>query len=205
MRDVLDGEPDIRVVGDSGSCEDALVMLAATRPDVMLLDIEMIAEQPSLILRRLGENSPTTRVLILSMADPAPVLAGLEVAVPAYRTRTIGRQELATAVRDAVTPAKSAAAPAIEAVQPAEDMPGDLSGREREVLSLVSEAMSNRQIAAHLSITEGTVKRHLSNIFKKLNAVSRIDAVNKGFLSGLATGGGMVITVERDQSRSPVR
>jgi two-component system nitrate/nitrite response regulator NarL len=204
MRDALDSEPDIRVVGDSGSCEDALVMLSATRPDVMLLDIEMIAEQPSLVLRRLGENSPATRVLILSMADPTPVLAGLEVAVPAYRTRTIGRQELATAVRDALTPAKPAA-PVIEAVQPAEDTHSELSGREREVLSLVSEAMSNRQIAAHLSITEGTVKRHLSNIFKKLKAVSRIDAVNKGFLSGLATGGGMVITVEQDQSRSPVR
>jgi DNA-binding NarL/FixJ family response regulator len=65
------------------------------------------------------------------------------------------------------------------------DPPPVLSVREREVLALVDQAMSNRQIAGHLSITEGTVKRHLCNIFAKLGAVSRIDAVNKARSTGL--------------------
>jgi DNA-binding NarL/FixJ family response regulator len=60
-----------------------------------------------------------------------------------------------------------------------------LSGREREVLTLVARALSNRQIGARLSIAEGTVKRHLGNIFAKLNAVSRIDAVNKALAAGV--------------------
>jgi DNA-binding NarL/FixJ family response regulator len=65
------------------------------------------------------------------------------------------------------------------------DPPPVLSVREREVLALVAQAMSNRQVAGHLSITEGTVKRHLCNIFAKLGAVSRIDAVNKAGSTGL--------------------
>jgi two-component system nitrate/nitrite response regulator NarL len=200
IRDSLDSEPDIRVVGHSGSPEDAPAILSATRPHVLFLDIELIAEQPSLVLRRLREHSPATRILVLSLGDPAPVLAGLEFAVPAYRIRNIGRRELAVAVRDAVTPGVQ-----LETGQPVVESPGDLSEREREVLSLVSAAFSNRQIAAHLSITEGTVKRHLSNIFKKLNAVSRIDAVNKGFLSGLGAGGTVLSVEQDDQPRDPVR
>ncbi len=65
-----------------------------------------------------------------------------------------------------------------------------LSVREREVLALVARALSNRQIAGHLSITEGTVKRHLCNIFAKLGAVSRIDAVNKAISAGLIGSNG---------------
>lgn len=60
-----------------------------------------------------------------------------------------------------------------------------LSVREREVLALVARALSNRQIGGRLSITEGTVKRHLRNIFSKLGAVSRIDAVNKAVTAGV--------------------
>lgn len=63
--------------------------------------------------------------------------------------------------------------------------PQALSIREREVLTLVAQALSNRQIGGRLSITEGTVKRHLGNIFAKLNAVSRIDAVNKALAAGV--------------------
>jgi DNA-binding NarL/FixJ family response regulator len=200
IRDSLDSEPDIRVVGHSGSPEDAPAILSATRPHVLLLDVELIADQPSLVLRRLREHSPATRILILSMTDPTPVLAGLEFAVPAYRIRNMRPRELATAVRDAVMPAAVLA----ETGQPADVPPSDLSEREREVLSLVSAALSNRQIAAHLSITEGTVKRHLSNIFKKLNAVSRIDAVNKGFLSGLGAGGTVISVEQDDHCRDPV-
>jgi DNA-binding CsgD family transcriptional regulator len=62
-----------------------------------------------------------------------------------------------------------------------------LSGREREVLTLVARALSNRQIGGRLCIAEGTVKRHLGNIFAKLNAVSRIDAVNKAIAAGVIT------------------
>jgi DNA-binding CsgD family transcriptional regulator len=67
--------------------------------------------------------------------------------------------------------------------------PPPLSVREREVLSLVAQALSNRQIAGRLTITEGTVKRHLCNIFSKLDAVSRIDAVNKAISASFITNG----------------
>lgn len=63
--------------------------------------------------------------------------------------------------------------------------PQALSDREREVLALVAQALSNRQIAGRLTIAEGTVKRHLRNIFSKLGAVSRIDAVNKAVSAGV--------------------
>jgi DNA-binding CsgD family transcriptional regulator len=67
--------------------------------------------------------------------------------------------------------------------------PRVLSVREREVLALVARALSNRQIAGRLSITEGTVKRHLRNIFAKLGAVSRIDAVNRATSAGVISNG----------------
>jgi DNA-binding NarL/FixJ family response regulator len=186
--DVLRAEPDFQIVAEAGDGESAVTMAASSRPDVALLDIEMPGNRPVETVRRLHDASPDTHVIILSMyADSALIQELLGQGIRGYLHKSVSRQDLASAIRavcrDADRVVISVSREGAKRVNaPAS---GPLSAREQEVLTLVADAMSNRQIAGQLSITEGTVKRHLRNIFGKLGAVSRIDAVNKAVAASL--------------------
>jgi two-component system nitrate/nitrite response regulator NarL len=174
LREVLVTERDFRVVGEVGD-GDAVVQLAASlRPDVVLLDVDMPGAHPTNTVDRLRSVSPRTAVIVLTMYDdPQLVRDMLHVGVSGYLHKSVGWRDLVAAVRSAAR-----GQPQVAMLVSRETLIS-LSAREQEVLALVAEAMSNRQIATRLSITEGTVKRHLRNIFGKLGAVSRMDAVNK--------------------------
>ena len=186
LGDVLRVEPDIEVVGQAGDAGEAVAVVRRTQPDIVLLDMEIPGGQPPEVTRRLAEASPHSRMIVLSMHDsPALVREMLDLGVHGYLHKSVSRQDLAAAIRGVHQGER-----VVLSVSPAEHEapdgePGVLSTREREVITLVAEALSNRQIAARLHITEGTVKRHLRNIFDKLGAVSRIDAVNKADLLDL--------------------
>jgi len=182
LSDILLAEQDFRVVGAAGDGDTAVALATQTRPDVVLLDIEMPPNQPARTVRRLHGASPTSKVIILSMHDdPQLVRDLLEIGICGYLHKSVGRRDLANAIRAArdddqrVTILVSRET----ATQVSKAGPGVLTTRELEILALVAKAMSNRQIATQLAISEGTVKRHLRNVFGKLGAVSRIDAVNK--------------------------
>lgn len=178
--DVLRVEPDIAVVGQAGDAGEAVAVVRRTRPDIVLLDMEIPGGQPAEVTRRLAEASPYSRMIVLTMYDsPALVREMLDLGVHAYLHKSVSRLDLAEAIRGVYHGERVvlSVSPEVKATDP-----GVLSTREREVIALVAEALSNRQIAARLHITEGTVKRHLRNIFDKLGAVSRIDAVNKADL-----------------------
>lgn len=182
LREVLLAEGGFRVVGEACDGDSVVALASQTKPDVVLLDIGMPRNHPLTTVQRLHGVSPDSGVVILSMYDdPELVTSLLRAGVRGYLHKGVSRHNLFAAIRGARSDGQRVTiSVSRESVTQAEhtEQPS-LSSREREVLTLVSQAMSNRQIASQLSITEGTVKRHLRNIFDKLGAVSRIDAVNK--------------------------
>ncbi|GES33870.1 response regulator transcription factor [Streptomyces angustmyceticus] len=190
--DLLRSEPSFDIVGQAGNGEDAIRMAAELRPEVVLLDIEMPRNDPPVTVRRLLERDPGLHIIVLSMYDGQHLVQELlALGIRGYLHKSTGRDTLVTAIRDCVLSSRntvtvSISPDSLRARAPEPEGTDRLSEREAEVLALVAQAMSNRQIAARLGIAEGTVKRHMRNIFSKLDAVSRIDAVNK------ATGLGML-------------
>lgn len=190
LRDLLQAAGGFQVVGEAHDGESAVILASQTWPDIVLLDIEMPNSPVIKTVQRLRGVSPRSRVIVLSVHDdPDLVSSMLRAGVHGYLHKGVGKEDLFATIRSAwaddqrVTVSVSRDS-MIQAGNPA----GLLSNRESEVLSFVAQAMSNRQIARRLAITEGTVKRHLSNIFDKLEAVSRIDAVNKATAIGLIPG-----------------
>jgi DNA-binding NarL/FixJ family response regulator len=188
LREILDAEPDLQVIGEAGSSDEAVQLVGRARPDVVLLDVEIPGDDVRTTMRRLQRCSPRSDVLILSMYDePQLVRDLLDLGVRGYLLKSVSRQELLSAIRmvrsDSGRVVLSVSRRSLAHAET--DNPNSLSSREIEVLLLAARAMSNAQIGVRLSITEGTVKRHLRNVFAKLGAVSRIDAVNKAAAASL--------------------
>ena len=192
LRESLEAETDFSVVGDVGDGTRAVELATTLRPDVVLLDIDMKGIPAAVTVRRLHEMSPATRVVILSMYDCADFVRDmLALGVRGYLSKGVSRQHLVSAIRAAMDDNQavlvSVTSDAGLALLPVPQGSDPLSARECELLTLVAQAMTNRQIASRLAITEATVKRHLYNIFTKLGSVSRIDAVNKAVGAGLVS------------------
>ena len=183
LREILQMQGDIRVVGEAGDSATTVALAAAERPDIVLLDIEIPGEEVTTTVNQILKRSPASRVIILSMYEsPQLVQTLLAAGIRGYLLKSIHWQELVVAIRairadsDRITLGVSRES--LRYVQQGPS-PETLSTRELEVLDLVAQALSNGQIASRLNLTEATVKRHLRNIFVKLGAVSRLDAVNK--------------------------
>jgi DNA-binding NarL/FixJ family response regulator len=187
LGDLLRLSGGIQIVGEAGDGAEAVALCNRTRPDIVLLDAHLPGVRTTWTLGRIRTVSPGARVVIVSMLDDPDLIRELiGQGAHGYLLKTAQRQELLSAIRTVHSDgsrivlsvsARSLATPH-EAGNP-------LSQRERELLQLVAGALSNAQIATRLRITEGTVKRHLHNIFDKLGATSRLDAVNKAHRVGL--------------------
>ncbi|MET0520450.1 MAG: response regulator transcription factor [Jiangellaceae bacterium] len=190
LREILEAQDDMSVVGEAGDSASAVALAAEKRPDVILLDVEIPGEDVTVTLGRLRSHTPDSHVIILSMYDGPQLLRSLLAAgVRGYLLKSVHRQELVAAIRSVHSDeGRIVLAVSRESLAQAEGPAADLlSTREREVLELTAQALSNTQIASRLRLTEATVKRHLRNIFVKLGAVSRIDAVNKAAAASLIT------------------
>jgi DNA-binding NarL/FixJ family response regulator len=173
----------IEVVAEGSHGEDAVRLARQHRPDVLLLDVEMPGQSVLTSLVEIRSASPSTRIVVLTMHENTTLARQLLLrGASAYLIKTIGHHELVAAMRattereqDMVTLSVSRGGLAGLAAAGAPV----LSARELEVLELVAQAHSNAVIAQQLRISEGTVKRHLSNINAKLGSTSRLDAVRR--------------------------
>jgi DNA-binding NarL/FixJ family response regulator len=186
IKEMLATDPRLRIVGEAAHGQATIALCVERRPAVLLLDVEMPGPGAAEVLRQLRRLSPETQVIVLTMHDDADVVRELlDCGAAGYLLKTISRAELVTAVSSvADTPTTVRLSVSRQTVERLDrqrhgNHPGPLTDREQEVLRLTAQALSNAQIAARLQITEATVKRHLTNIYGKLHAVSRVDAVRK--------------------------
>jgi DNA-binding NarL/FixJ family response regulator len=188
LREILETQPDLVVVGEAGNSFTAIDLIIELQPRVVLLDVEIPGGDVTETVTTLRDRAPDTEIIILSMYDGPHLLQRLlALGIRGYLLKSVSRGELVSAIRNAcaddghvtLSVSRRSLAQLPGAHAPA------LSRRELDVLQLAARAMSNAQIAARLYLTEATVKRHLSNVFAKLGAVSRIDAVNKAVAASL--------------------
>lgn len=178
---ILEHGSRVNVIGRAPNAGEAEAIVSRTRPDLIVLDVDLGDGALESNIRRLLRASPRSRVVVLTMhTSPALRDQALRCGASAYVSKSASGFEVETAL--------------ISALQGGHPVPLSMStigefslltSRERDVLRLVALAMSNRQIGDHLSITEGTVKRHASSAYAKLNAASRLDAVQKATQLGL--------------------
>jgi DNA-binding NarL/FixJ family response regulator len=179
---VLEDEPDFTVVGAAGSAEEAVARIGLLRPDVVLLDLELGEADGVAIIPRIAAGSPETRVLVFTAYDTDErVFGALEAGAKGYLLKGAPTEEIARAIR-AVDAGGShleprVAARLVAAVRTTRRDDGGLSAREYEVIRLIAAGLSSKEIGRALSISERTVRFHISSIFGKLGATSRAQAV----------------------------
>ncbi|WP_299951531.1 response regulator transcription factor [uncultured Modestobacter sp.] len=199
---VLEGEPDLTVVGEAADGVQAVDRAVRLRPDVVLMDVRMPRMDGIEATRRLARLAPDVRVLILTTFDlDEHAFAGLRAGASGFLLKDVPPAELAGAVR-AVARGDAVVAPALTrrlldayahrlpAGLPARgpDHPAlaALTDREREVLGELASGLSNAEIAARLVLSESTVKTHVSRVLHKLQLRDRVQAVVVAYETGLA-------------------
>lgn len=203
LRTFLGVQDDMEVVGEAGDGEEAVEQVAALAPDVVLLDLKMPRVDGFAALRRLAERGLAAKVLVLtSMAERANVLPAVRAGADGYLFKDVDPQALAQAIRavhgghvllapDAAAAVLGATAPGRAAgdTEPAGDPAlATLTAREREVLAQIALGRGNREIARSLSVSEKTVKTHVSAVLMKLGVQDRTQAALYAVRRGLPPG-----------------
>lgn len=172
---------DIELVGQARSGAAAVALCAETRPDVVLMDLVMPGMDGVTATGEILRRSPGTRVLALtSFSDPELIERALRAGAIGCLLKNVTGDELAAAIRRARTGGSTLAPEAADALIHAVISPAapryDLTAREREVLRLLSEGLTNAEIARRLVVSLSTVKTHVSSIIAKLGASTRTEA-----------------------------
>lgn len=198
LRTLLELEPDLHIVGEAADGSQALARYAKSQPDVVLMDVRMPGMDGVEATRQLRQRHGDARVIILTTFDDDEyVFEGLRAGAAGYLLKAISGEELAAAIRTvaggqglidpAVTPKVMAEfarlAPPARPVDAGLVEP--LSERERECLQLLSAGLTNREIAARLSLAEGTVKNYVTSLLQKIGARDRTQAALRGRELGL--------------------
>ena len=181
LEQLLATTEDIELVGQAANGEEAVAVVAAVDPDVVLMDLSMPVVDGIEATRRITSEGGETRVVVLtSFADDRHIADALDAGAIGYVLKHAGPDELLGAVRAAAA-GDAPLDPKAARVLLARRGPGGrgapaLSAREEEVLRLVVAGLANKQIARRLSITERTVKAHLTNIFARIGVTDRTQA-----------------------------
>lgn len=191
-RDILEADPNIEVVGEAVDGSEAVSLTETLQPDVAVLDFEMPGLNGIETARRIGEESPGTAILILSVHDEEPyVVEAIRAGVSGYLLKHARESEIRSAVleiaagRHVLDPSLTSRVMSLVAQTSVEQSP--LTDRQLEVLRLAADGRSNRQIADALGLSDRTVEVHLGRVFRALGVASRTEAVTVALRDGLIT------------------
>ncbi|HEX9375013.1 MAG TPA: response regulator transcription factor [Actinomycetota bacterium] len=185
---VLDGEPDIEVVGEAADGHQAVERAQELMPDVVLMDVRMPRRSGIEATAEIRDALPHVRIVMLTVSDEeADLYEAIKAGASGYLLKEIPADEVPEAIRSVMT-GQSRISPAMASKlltefatitkKPSPGVPvPTLTDRELEVLKLVAQGMANRDIARELFISENTVKNHVRNILEKLHLHSRMEAV----------------------------
>ncbi|MET9789733.1 response regulator transcription factor [Streptomyces canus] len=187
VHDLLNDEPDITVVGEAANVEQALIRVPALRPQVAVLDVRLPDGDGVTVCRELRSQMPDLACLMLtSFDDEEALLDSIMAGASGYVLKQIKGSDLVSAVRT-VAAGQSLLDPSATArlmarlrqgqePEPEPDALPGLTDREREILALIGEGLTNRQIGQRLFLAEKTVKNHISRLLAKLGVERRIQA-----------------------------
>ena len=201
FRMVLEAEEDITVVGEASDGTSALAQAKALHPDVILMDVRMPGMNGIEATERIAQECPSTRVLILTTFDlDEYAFAGLRAGASGFLLKDTRPAELAEAIRT-VASGEAVVSPRITQrmlemfasslpnsgtpAQASDPRIDSLTPREKEILVLMSQGLSNAEIADHLVVSATTVKTHVGNVLAKLDVRDRVQAVVVAYETGL--------------------
>jgi DNA-binding NarL/FixJ family response regulator len=198
LRTLLSVLPDFEVIGEAGNGEEAIRLTRSLRPSVILMDLQMPVLDGVAATRRLREEQPDCRVIVLTtFDDDEMVFDGLRAGAVGYLLKDAPSEKLAEAIRVA-SRGETFLQPSVAAKVVAEfsrlsrktalysnPLIEPLSERELEILRLIAKGESNKEIAGKLFLAEGTVKNHVTNILGKLDARDRTQAAIRAKDCGL--------------------
>ncbi|MHB1317179.1 MAG: response regulator [Anaerolineae bacterium] len=190
----LQAFPDLRLVGEGRDGSEALELVAALAPDVVLMDLMMPGPPFAETIRRARTMAPHTQVIaVSSFVERDMVRQAVEAGAIGYLNKTCSIDELADAIRAAARGRPALASEAISQLmattREGPPLGADLSEREREVLALMAAGLTNRQIGQRLTISTATAKTHVSHVLAKLGAASRVEAATLAIEHGLVPHG----------------
>ena len=193
---LLAHEPEFSVVGEAADGFEGIKVVAATQPDVVLLDLNMPGISGVEAISAIRNEAPSAQVVMLTVSEDAQdLLAALRGGASGYLLKNIDSEFLVAAIRRAAD-GDSVISPEMTGklveqvrghIEPAPD--DVLSAREREILVHIARGMSNKEIARELDVAESTVKIHVQHILRKLNLASRVQAALWAVDNGVALRG----------------
>jgi two-component system NarL family response regulator len=182
---IIKQEKDMDVVAEAGDGQQAVELWKKHRPDVTIMDLRMPGLEGVNAIYEIRAADPNARIIVLTTFDgDEDIYRGMRAGAKSYLLKDVKREELFECIRE-VHNGKTFVPPAI-AAKLAERLPAEeLTPREMEVLQLLAAGKPNKLIGADLAITEVTVKSHVQSMFRKLNVLSRTEAISVANRRGL--------------------
>jgi DNA-binding NarL/FixJ family response regulator len=185
VANIINQEPDLRVVAEAANGREAVEAYDRFRPDVTLLDLRMPVMEGVEAVRQIRERDPNARVIVLTTYDTDHDIArALKAGAKAYILKDIAADDLISCIHD-VLAGKTYLAPAAAAKLAEGVTRVQLTPREMTTLRLMADGKTNKEIANELAISERTVKTHLGHLFEKLNVTNRTEAIKIATRRGL--------------------